>query len=97
MEIEDYLLLHKGHGNKVLNDRRALRWMVAPLLQVWASKKVNPLKIWPLPEDKKDEMSVEQAKALLDYHRKRRAEGKKSGLSNEQKMKALEALRNESS
>jgi hypothetical protein len=91
MEIEDYLLLHKGHGNKVLNERRALRWALAPLLQAWASKKISPMKIWPLPDDKKDGMTVEQAKVLLDSHKKLKEKGK-PGISWQQRAKALDVI-----
>jgi hypothetical protein len=44
-----------------------------------------------LPDDKKDGMTVEQAKVLLDSHKKLKEKGK-PGISWQQRAKALEVI-----
>lgn len=91
----DYISLKNGYYAKVESDMSLLRWAVWPLGQISSTKKIDPLKVWPIVGESNDEeMSIEQAKALLDHHRKCKSEGKKSGLSVGQRMRAIEVIQN---
>lgn len=100
MERDDYWLLHKGFYNKKLDEKRTLRWAVAPIVQVFATKKVSPYKIMPLPGD--DELQ----KMIQRSDRDNRELSKEAALQIVEKikgkqrvpltdrLKALEALKN---
>jgi hypothetical protein len=103
MEQEDYWLLHKGFYNRNIDEKRTLRWAVLPLVQVYATKKVNPYKIMPLPGDdelqkliqKSDKDNREFSKeAALQIVEKIKSKQK---VPLTERLKALEALKNDSS
>jgi hypothetical protein len=102
MEQEDYWLLHKGFYNKKIDEKRTLRWAVAPIIQVFATKKINPYKIMPLPGDdelqrmiaKSDKDNRELSKeAALQIVEKIKS---KQRVPITDRLKALEALKNDS-
>lgn len=105
MELDDYLLLHRGFYSKKLEEKRTLRWAVSPLVQMWASKKVDILKIMPLPDDDKLKKDLNEsgrkvrdknwAYQVVSQIDKAKKEGKKSGVSLSDRLEAIRILKDE--
>lgn len=78
-----------------------------PIVQVLASKKVNPFQVLPLPGDDElrkqiahterveREFNIEKAKQVLDRINAAKKEGRKSGVSITDKLEMIRVLKNE--